>query len=322
MNSTLFRLISPSGAKAALSILIFHRVHAEADPLFPGERAAGDFDRLCMRLAQWFKVLPLDEALMMQREGRLPARAAAITFDDGYRDNHDVALPILQRHGLNACFFIATGFIDGGRMWNDTLIETVRRHAGSVLDLHGTALAELGCLKVSGWEERRTVLHLMLERAKYLEFAARQHFVDELLARSAVQAPSDLMMDSEQVRALRRAGMVIGGHTVAHPILARLNEFEARREIGEGKQQLESLLGERVSLFAYPNGRPNQDYTAAHAQMVSELGFTAAVTTAPGAARAEDDPFQIPRFTPWDAAEWRFGLRLVQNVRRRGTRAN
>ena len=122
----LFHLMSPGGARARLSVLIFHRVLPEPDPLFPDEMHARRFDVLCGWLTSWFKVLPLDEAVARLKAGTLPARAVCITFDDGYADNHHVALPILRRHGLVATFFIATGFLDGGRMWNDTVIEAIR----------------------------------------------------------------------------------------------------------------------------------------------------------------------------------------------------
>lgn len=321
MLAPLIGMLSPTGARARLSILLFHRVQAELDPLFPSERPAAAFDALCGDLKRWFRVLPLDEALSLQREGRLPARAAAITFDDGYRDNHDVALPILRRHGLHASFFVATGFLDGGRMWNDTVVEVLRRHPGPGLDLAGTTLAALGPLNLSDWPARRQALGRLLEHIKYLDFDARQQAVDALAAASGLSLPTDLMMDSKQVLALHRAGMEIGGHTVQHPILACLPAAQAEHEIARGKQQLESLLGAPVRLFAYPNGRPGKDYRIEHARMVQAAGFGAAVTTAAGAARAEDDPYQIPRFTPWDAQNWRFGLRLAQNLRRTGARA-
>lgn len=109
----LFSTLSPAGSGARLSILIFHRVLPAPDPLFPGEPDAQRFDEICRWLAKWFRVLDLNDALAGLRRGDLPARAAAITFDDGYADNSDVAVPILQRHGLTATFFIATGYVDG-----------------------------------------------------------------------------------------------------------------------------------------------------------------------------------------------------------------
>jgi hypothetical protein len=77
---------------------------------------------------------------------------------------------------------------------------------------------------------------------------------------------------------------------------------------------LEQLLGERVGLFAYPNGKPGTDYSPESVQIVRELGFDAAVSTTWGAARSGTDPFQIPRFTPWDRSKLRFGARFAGNL--------
>lgn len=123
-------------------------------------------------------------------------------------------------------------------------------------------------------------------------------------------------MSSDQVRALHRAGMQIGAHTVNHPILARLGRDEAMREIGDSKRRLESITGAPVTLFAYPNGRPGDDYDDASVALVREAGFEAAFSTTWGAARLVSDRFQLPRFTPWDRGRGRFGLRLLGNLRR------
>ena len=87
-----------------------------------------------------FNVIPLLDAVRHSAAGTLPPRAACITFDDGYADNAEVALPILQRHKLHATFFVATGFLNGGRMWNDTIIELVRRAPDGVLDFSAFGL--------------------------------------------------------------------------------------------------------------------------------------------------------------------------------------
>jgi peptidoglycan/xylan/chitin deacetylase (PgdA/CDA1 family) len=123
------------------------------------------------------------------------------------------------------------------------------------------------------------------------------------------------MMSSEQVRALHSAGMQIGGHTGSHPILASLSANEAADEIARGKTRLEQIIGERVTMFAYPNGKPGEDYLPARDPgLVKEIGFESAVSTAWGAARRGDDLFQLPRFTPWDRSYKVFGLRMVRNL--------
>ena len=305
---------SPAGLQARLSILIFHRVLPQPDALFPGELHALQFERICSWLNAWFNVLPLDEAARRLIEGGLPERAAAITFDDGYADNEEIALPILQRHGLNASFFVATGFLDGGRMWNDTLIEAVRACLTDVLDLSDTVAGSLGKLPLVSLEMRRHAIQRLIKAIKYLPQPVRDTWVAAVAQRSGAQLPGNLMMRSEQVRSLHRAGMRIGGHTVSHPILARVDPESARREITAGRETLQALLDDDVTLFAYPNGKPGADYQPVAVQMVREAGFAAAVSTAWGAARAGDDPYQLPRFTPWDRSRGRFGLRLWRQL--------
>lgn len=309
----LLSLASPAGAHARLSVLMFHRVTPVPDTLFPDEMHAERFDRLCASLKRWFNVLPLADAAQRLREGRLPSRSLCITFDDGYADNCEVALPILQRHGLTAAFFITTGFLDGGRMWNDSLIETARACRLAELDLDDLGL---GRHPLGGFQARRQAAQALIRGVKYQGVARRLALCAQIAERAGVELPTDLMMTPAQVASLRRAGMEIGAHTLSHPILASLGEAEARAEVLGSKAYLEALLGERVGLFAYPNGKPGEDYSPATVELVRELGFDAAVSTEWGTTRRGDDPMQIRRFTPWDHSPTRFGWRLLGNLRR------
>jgi peptidoglycan/xylan/chitin deacetylase (PgdA/CDA1 family) len=314
---SLLSLASPGGSRGRLSILAFHRVLSAADPLFPDVLDAGRFDAICSWLATWFEVLPLDDAVQRLQAADLPARALAISFDDGYADNHDIALPILARHRLTATFFIATGFLDGGRMWNDAVIEAVRRTPLAMLDLRGlfSGANDLAPLPVTMVEQKRAAIGAIIDRAKYLPIDERDRVVAELARRAEVVLPRGAMLDSEQVRGLRRAGMQIGAHTVSHPILAKLPAEAARAEMAASKSFLEQLLGEKVDLFAYPNGKPVTDYSPQTVAITQEVGFGAAVTTAWGAARTHTNVFELPRFTPWDTSRLRFGSRLLANLR-------
>jgi len=304
--------LSPGGSRSRLSVLIFHRVLPASDPLFPDEMHARRFDGLCGWLAAWFNVLPLDAAVAGLKAGTLPARAACITFDDGYADNCHVALPILQRHGLNATFFIATGFLDGGCMWNDRIIESLRACQLPVLDL---SCLGMGRHALDGVEDRRTAIAALIDQIKYRPGEQRVVVTEQIAQLARVTPPRDLMMASHQVKALHQAGMQIGAHTVSHPILARLPDEQVRHEIQASKDFLEQLLAERVSLFAYPNGKPGDDYTPHSVDLVRRLDFDAAVSTRWGASGVGDDLFQIRRFTPWDATRLRFGARMLVNLR-------
>ena len=141
-----------------------------------------------------------------------------------------------------------------------------------------------------------------------------ERLMQYVLAHGAREHPAQVGL-REATRAHPHAGMQIGAHTVSHPILAKLDTPRAADEIGRSRDVLQTLLGEKVGLFAYPNGKPGTDYLPdVHPALVRELGFDAAVSTRWAAARRSDDVFQIPRFTPWDRGRFKFGLRLMRNL--------
>ncbi len=306
-------IASPAGTRGRLSTLIFHRVLERPDPLFPEEVDAERFDRICAWIASWFNTLPLDDAVRRMSRGALPERALAITFDDGYADNHDVAMPILKRHGLCATFFVATGYLDGGRMWNDSVIEALRRTPHARLDL-GLVDPSLGEVALDGDAQRRATIDAVIRAIKYLPEEQRAARVDRLVERCACTLPDTLMMSEQQVRSLHRSGMQIGPHTVSHPILARLPDDRAREEIFASRQALRDIVGAPMPLFAYPNGKPFEDYGPRDVELVRQAGFEAAVSTAWGAARGGSPLWELPRFTPWDRVPLRFGARLLAQL--------
>lgn len=297
-----------------LSVLIFHRVLPREDALFPEEMHAARFDRLLSFLKHHWNVMPLGRAIQCLKSAKLPSASLSITFDDGYSDNSTVALPILKRHGMSATFFVATGFLDGGRMWNDTVIESVRRARSPTLDFDDLGLGRYA-LDAPG--SRRRAIDSLLGELKYRPVEERGRLTEAIAARVDIALPDDLMLTTGQVRGLRDAGMEIGAHTVNHPILSKLPAEVARREIADSKACLEAILHDRVSLFAYPNGKPDQDYLPEHVQLVKEAGFDVAVSTRWGACDRHVDAYQVPRFTPWNEGHTAFAAALTRNLLRR-----
>jgi peptidoglycan/xylan/chitin deacetylase (PgdA/CDA1 family) len=307
-------MLSPPGKQARLSILIFHRVLPQTDPLFPSETTAETFDNQLTQLKSVFNILPLPEAVKRLQANTLPACPACITFDDGYADNVTQALPLLKKHGLHATFFIATYYLNSRRMFNDTVIEALRRSPLESLDLSDL---ELGTHSLKSLDERSAAIGNILSKVKYQPLHQREDTVNEIARRAkSGELPDDLMMTTRQLMELHDAGMEIGGHTHRHPILAKLNDDQVRDEIAAGKIWLENTLGKRIRLFAYPNGKPGVDYLPEHAKIVRELGFDAAVSTTPGVSTSRTDPFRLHRFTPWSSAPSRFIPLLLNNMRR------
>ncbi len=307
----LLPLLLNTRGKQRLSILIYHRVVPEHDPMRPYEPTVEVFDWQMRLLREFFNPLPLLEAIDRLQADELPDRAVCVTFDDGYADNASCALPILRRHSIPATMFVSTGFLNGGRMWNDSVIEALRLAGGDSLDLGEIGL---GRFELVDFESRMNAAESIIGAIKHRDPRDRLALVGEIEQR-VDGLPGDLMMTDEQVKSLAGGGMTIGAHTVNHPILASVADDTAREEIRESKNYLESLVQDEVQLFAYPNGRPGLDYSAGHPGMVRDLGFSAAVSTHWGVGIPESDRYQLPRFTPWDRQPARFAVRLLAGYR-------
>lgn len=309
---TLSWLMTRADGGGKLILLMYHRVLSAKDPLLPSVPDAAQFDWQMALLHRAFRVLPLTEAVRLMRTDGLPSRAVCVTFDDGYADNYQIAFPILKRWGISATFFVATGFLDGGRMWNDSVIETVRRWQGGMMDLTDLGLTSY---PVATPAERRATVEAILSQWKYLSFGDRDDQVMRLAELCGAELPRDLMMTSAQVAELHREGMEIGAHTITHPILTRIDNGRAAREIVQSKTDLEAVVGAPVRTFAYPNGNPRKDYERCHVDMVRDAGFEAAVSTAWGCAKPDRDRLQLPRIWPWDRTPFRYGLRMLSSYR-------
>ncbi len=295
-----------------LGILTYHRVLPLPDPLRPYEPTAKSFDAQLRLLRHTFNILRLDKAVDLLQQGRLPARALAITFDDGYKDNHDIALPILQRHGVAATFFVATGFMQDGAMFNDIVIEAIRQTRCQSICL---PWSDAEAFPLASMEQKRAAIEVILPIVKKQPPELRNQRVRELTEQLQVPPPVTLMMPPADVQALHRAGMEIGGHTVNHPILLSLSDAEASKEITVGKETLEALLQEPIRGFAYPNGRPGRDYDQRHPQLVRQAGFDYAVSTRWASCRGDTDRFELPRVAPSASNAAMFAVRVARAYR-------
>jgi peptidoglycan/xylan/chitin deacetylase (PgdA/CDA1 family) len=302
------RWLSPPGGSAHLTIFTYHRVTADPDPLLPDEFHARSFAAQMSWIADYFRVLSLPDAVKTLAQGTLPARAAAITFDDGYANNLEVALPILQRHKLTATVFIAVDAVERGIMWNDMVIEALRRSPAE-LDLSKFGVGKLSMPDAAA---RAGAVERVLSQLKYLPLAERWQRTEELYRSIAGSPPPRLMMTREGVRKLAEAGIDVGAHTVNHPILKGMTDDDARREIVGSSRWVGDVTGRAPRSFAYPNGRPGLDYETRHAVMAREAGFELAVTTQWGYATRASSRYELPRIAPWDRTRHRFWARMMK----------
>jgi len=290
-----------------LAVLIYHRVGHSQDPLRPRMATAEEFRGQLRALARFFHPVGLLDGLRRLRAGTLPSRAVAVTFDDGYKDNVQVALPVLREQGIPATFFIATSYLDAGRMWNDTVIEAVRRLTPGE---HAFGHAGLEEISVPHSLDRRPLVLGLLNALKHRPQDERQGAADRLAELAGQALPRDLMMRREDVKLLIEAGMDVGGHTRTHPILSGLPATQAEQEIAGGLDDIASITGRRPTLFAYPNGRRGLDYGDREVGLLRRIGVEAAFVTNRGVVTRNSDPLQLPRLTPLHRRAGRFGIAL------------
>ncbi len=299
-------------------VLTYHRVLAEPDPLRSGDVTAADFESHVRTIGRYFNAMTFGDAAATLAGGGFPSNCVAITFDDGYRDNHDIALPILKKHGVPATFFVTTGFLDDDVMWNDVVIESVRARIGDSIDL-GAIGGERETLETA--DDAAALLRKILPKIKRLPPDQRPQAVADLSRAAGYVRNARFMMTESEVRSMHQSGMEIGAHTVSHPILMNLEDDDAYREIEDSKRALEGITGEPVSSFAYPNGRPGKDFSDREVELVRRAGFRCAATTEWACATPDADAFRIPRVSLWGGGSSGTLFRLTRSFATRGAAA-
>jgi peptidoglycan/xylan/chitin deacetylase (PgdA/CDA1 family) len=300
----LSRLARPAARWRGVVVLNYHRV-GDRDGQ-PWDRTlwnagAEQFDRQLGVLAKDAEVIGPEDLLRLARERR-PGRHVLLTFDDGYRDNYLTAYPLLRRRGLTATFFPCAGFLDDARVaWWDEIAWMVRnaRHERIVLaDGLGAREETAGALPL-GPEEDATIAALVAAY-KALASAETERLLDFIAdatgsGRCDAAAASELWMSWEMTREMRSSGMSFGGHTVTHPILARLSPELQSGEISGCAKRLQAELGEPMRWFAYPVGA-RDTFTADTQRLLADAGVELAFSFYGGFSRfARWDPYDVPR---------------------------
>jgi peptidoglycan/xylan/chitin deacetylase (PgdA/CDA1 family) len=289
-----------------LSILTYHRFpHDDGEEAFDEgvvDVTGEEFERHVACLKKHFTPIGVDELCAFAAGARLPRNAVAVTFDDGYLDNYEQALPILQRHDCKATFFIATSITTERRLhWWDHVAYLLKRSTRDVIELHYP-----GVVSVNLARDRARAVRRVLHFVKACETIDIERFLSELGIATGVDWTRDqereladgLLMTWDHVRALRKAGMDVQSHTRTHRILKTLNPAELVDELEGSRADLERELGEPARALAYPVGNPIGRTSHVRAALKTagyEIGLTNGTGPTPLWGRV--DPFGIRRQT-------------------------
>jgi peptidoglycan/xylan/chitin deacetylase (PgdA/CDA1 family) len=308
-------------------VLVYHRVGEPGlDPwrlTIEPEIFAGQMETL----ARDWSPLSLTDLVEGFNRRRLPERALAVTFDDGYADNLDVAAPIMLEHGIPATLFVATELIDaGGPLWWDELASLLLERAqlpatltlsscnGQRWSIPPVAADELRAgVSTQPWEARPgTRLRVFYEiwlALRALDAQTREAALEEIAEWADAPRPAGrVLLWWDRLREfVALPGFGLGAHTLTHPALPSCSSEDARAEIAGGADRLRERVGVEVEQFAYPFGAWNQSL----ARLIAELGFRAAYTTDGKAISWSSSPHALPRVPAESHASREFGGQLA-----------
>jgi len=294
--------------KPGLTVLTYHRIAApETNPFYdPVISATPDSFRAQINwLYNHTRILTLDDLLDRAHQGSLGREPTVlITFDDGYRDNFEVAVPILAEQNVPATFFITTAFLETPQLpWWDQVAYVIKQTRIRHLSLQRTLAEKAARLEIDVETMPRTAAIMTIIRAlldRTVDDVPR--FLNELSARAEVRVDVEslgrsLFMNWDQVQRLHKSGgeFAIGSHSHSHPNLAQLDDHSQRHELSASKEILEARVGCEIKALAYPYGWPGT-YTNETKAIVTEVGYRLAFASREGVTQAGSfDPLEISR---------------------------
>jgi peptidoglycan/xylan/chitin deacetylase (PgdA/CDA1 family) len=275
-----------------LTLIGYHNVERTHYFDAPAGQGTRGFRQQLQLLRHTMNVMELGTAVRTWAEGRdFPMRSVCITFDDGYQDSLDVAVPLLEQYSLPATFFLIPAFVSREtHAWWERL-------SWCVLDARAAELQWNDRVIPLGERASRVdVVEQLAADLKLLSRTERELAVEELVGQLAPATPyrEDLFLDWDQSRALVQRGFEVGSHSYRHAILARETPAEQLEDLTRSKKLLESELDAPIDGLAYPNGE-HGDFGPETFDSLRSAGYTHAVTTIPGVNRRTTPPFELRR---------------------------
>jgi peptidoglycan/xylan/chitin deacetylase (PgdA/CDA1 family) len=291
-------------------ILGYHRIAPVVSDPYRTCVSPGHFAEHLEVLKERAQPISLSNLLGQLKDGRVPHKCFVLTFDDGYADVQEYAIPLLERYEFPASVFVANGYL-GKIFWWDRLEAAIRNQQSPMERLNevcNTNSEEKGFPFLSQrYEGGRSGDQMdMIISYAYRKFLVmnpndRDRAIDTLEAKMEITEPTrhrlPRVMSANQIAELAGEPLIeIGSHSTSHPLLENLSIAEQYREISGSKSILEEILGKPVTSFSYPNGSLCKDTV----RMVERAGYRCACTSFKDVVRRKSDPYKLPRFWPSD----------------------
>jgi peptidoglycan/xylan/chitin deacetylase (PgdA/CDA1 family) len=285
--------LSRRDAQPKFLVLCYHRIGTNGIPLF-SELPPAMFEAQMRYVRRRYRVLSLDDLCEEMGNPSRKRDAVAVTFDDGYRDLHTHALPVLRKYQIPATIFLPVACIETGQVpWYDRIFLALKVYPKDELRI------DVGRPRSFQLFSLRARLETATEIIQYLRTLPDDRRREYCAAmEEQITLPQDELKDRmltwDQIRAMDREGITFGSHTMTHPAVSRLTASQMDHELGESKRALEQRIGSPTAHFAYPFGQPADCGTTALPFLV-RIGYRSASTTVEGVNEPGDNPYQLRR---------------------------
>lgn len=278
-------------------ILLYHRVGPLEDDWSSVPVNPAAFEQHLRYLAKNFTILPLREIAQYLREHKpLPQKTAAITFDDGYKDNYLYAYPLLQKYGLPATVFLTAGHIEKDDLfWWDKVSYLIEHTSLKALEL-----PEIGLLDFSTRPQKKQAIAHIRKTLKTWREPDKQKLINSLAKAAGVFIPpgtaKNLFLTWQEAKNMRAGGIELGSHGVTHANLTNLTLPQAENELVLSKKIIEEKLQAPVLSFSYPNG----DFSGELGELVKKSGYIYATVVGGKLVSKRTNPFELPRVSGYE----------------------
>lgn len=282
-------------------ILMYHRVLASGgnQPYFVQSGmyvSASSFEKQIAFLRDRFEVVFFEDLVEKVLNGGDISGHCAITFDDGWLDNYTDAFPLLKKYRVPATIFLATGFVDRGKIfWPEEICCYLDRSMGDMLTFDSAPPSYVRFSEeISRYSQgiRETFFNRSIEILKRYSPGEREEILGYLRDMFKTDPMLRQILSWDEAREMLSSGLVrFGAHTVNHEILDQVPLQKVRDEISASREAIERRLGGKVRSFAYPNGNHNNSIR----MVLKESGFDAAVTTRKGYLSTGTPLMEVPR---------------------------
>lgn len=285
-----------------LLVLVFHDIvpddQMRRHPVFGMTLPLSRFEEIVGFVCRRYSPVSLDEVLAWHAKGTtLPRNPVLFTFDDGRRNLLTYAAPVLRKHRVPAVAFITSAYLDAGP--TPLAIENAYLTIADDLEC-GTLEVGGEALPIEDERSRSEACGALFDHARRslvdLEATIEQVLGNRLEARARGEYGDRLeFLRTEDLKALVQFDIRVESHGRTHTLLATASEDASKREIEQSRVEIETVLGRRVTAFAYPFGEPGLDFREREERLVEDAGYVLAFAGSGGLASRRSSTFAFPR---------------------------